>query len=148
MKLTDALIGEHGAFYTLFDEIEEIATRERAMALILGSIAVLEAMVVSHASLEEQLLFSALEPHLGKDQGPLAVMCAEHTEMKALLEEIEDAEDVGHASHLVKEALTAARSHFGKEEQVLFPMAENLLGDEVLTELGKIWADTRGVTIR
>jgi hypothetical protein len=35
VKLTDALIGEHGAFYTLFDGIEEIATRESAVAIIL-----------------------------------------------------------------------------------------------------------------
>mgnify|MGYP001619910596 FL=1 len=27
--------------------------------------------------------------------------------------------------------------HFGKEEQILFPMAENMLDDETLAEVGK-----------
>jgi regulator of cell morphogenesis and NO signaling len=147
VKLTDALIGEHGAFYTLFDEIEEIATREGAIAIILGATAVLDAMVGSHATLEEELLFAALEPHLGKNNGPLAVMRAEHEEIKRLLEQIEDAADVEQAIHLVKEALSAARSHFQKEEQVLFPMAQRLLGDEALTRLGRAWAESRRVTI-
>ena len=140
-------MGEHGAFYTLFDEIEEIATRESAMAFILGATATLEAMVVSHASLEDDLLFTALEPHLGKQSGPLAVMVSEHQEMTRLLEQIEDAEDVGQATHLVNIALTSARSHFHKEERVLFPMAQQLLSEEMLVELGKAWANARGVAI-
>jgi hemerythrin-like domain-containing protein len=147
VKLTDALIGEHGAFYTLFDEIEEIATRKSATAIILGATAVLEAMVDSHATLEEELLFAALEPHLGKHDGPLAIMRAEHEEMERLLGQIEDAADVDEAIHLVEEALSAARNHFQKEEQVLFPMAQGLLGDEALTRLGRAWAEARRVTI-
>ncbi len=147
MKLTDALIGEHGAFYTLFNEIEEIAARESAMAIILGATAVLEAMVDSHATLEDELLFAALEPYLGKHDGPLAILRAEHEEMKRLLWQIEDTVDGDEAIVLVKEALTAARIHFQKEEQVLFPMARRLLGDEELTRLGSAWAEARRVTI-
>ncbi|MBC8339516.1 MAG: hypothetical protein H8E39_12585, partial [Alphaproteobacteria bacterium] len=60
MKLTDALLGEHGAFYILFDQIEEIANIDGAIAQIQGATTVLEAMVTSHAKLEEELLFSAL----------------------------------------------------------------------------------------
>lgn len=147
MKLTDALIGEHGAFYSLFDEIEEIATREEAIAVILGATAVLGAMVDAHAALEDDLLFVALEPHLGADAGPLAVMRSEHDEMIRLLERIEDAADVDEAARLVEEALKAARSHFLKEEQVLFPLAEQLLGEETLTRLGKDWAAARRMTL-
>jgi hemerythrin-like domain-containing protein len=147
VKLTDALIGEHGAFYTLFDGIEEIATRESAVAIILGTTAVLQAMVESHAALEDELLFTALEPHLGKHDGPLAIMRAEHEEMKRLVLQIEEAIDCDEAILLVKEALSAARRHFQKEEQVLFPMARSLLGDEELTRLGSAWAEARRVTI-
>ncbi|MDP6884719.1 MAG: hemerythrin domain-containing protein [Rhodospirillales bacterium] len=147
MKLTNALLGEHSAFYMLFDQVEEIVTIEGAMAQNRGAMTVLAAMVDSHANLEEELLFSALEPHLGKHEGPLAQMRAEHDNMERLLGQIEEAEDVNQATTWVEEALRAARIHFRKEEQVLFPMAEHLLGDEVLTRLGKAWADTRGVTI-
>ncbi len=60
---------------------------------------------------------------------------------------IEDAADVEGAMLWVEEALSAARSHFQKEEQVLFPMAQRLLGDEALTRLGRAWAEARRVTI-
>jgi hemerythrin-like domain-containing protein len=143
VKLTDALLGEHGVFYVLFNQIEEIAAIESPLAQIRGATTVLGAMVDSHATLEDELLFSAIEPHLGTGDGPLAVMRAEHEEMARLLEQIKDADDADQ----VEEALSAARSHFQKEERVLFPMAQHLLGDEALTRLGKSWAKARRVTI-
>jgi hemerythrin-like domain-containing protein len=147
VKITDALLGEHSAFYMLFNQVEEIATIEGAMAQIRGATTVLAAMVESHATIEEELLFTALEPHLGREAGPIAQMYAEHEELERLLGQIEEAQDVAQATALVAEALSAARSHFRKEEQVLFPMAQNLLGDEALTRLGKAWAEARGVAI-
>ena len=147
MKLTDALLGEHGAFYTLFDQIEEIASMEGTMSQILGATTVLGAMVDSHATLEEKILFSALEPHLGKDEELLAELGNEHREMALLLTRIEDAADVDQAVHLVEDALSSARSHFLKEERLLFPMARSLLDEETLTRLGKQWAEARRVAI-
>ncbi len=147
VKLTDALLGEHGVFYVLFNQIEEIAAIESPLAQIRGATTVLGAMVDSHATLEDELLFSALEPHLGTGDGPLAVMRAEHEEMARLLEQIEDADDADQVILWIEEALSAARSHFQKEERVLFPMAQHLLGDEALTRLGKSWAKARRVTI-
>jgi hemerythrin-like domain-containing protein len=147
VKLTDALLGEHGVFYVLFNHIEEIADIEGPLAQIRGATTVLEAMVDSHATLEDELLFSALVPHLGTDSGPLAVMRTEHEEMARLLEQIEDADDTDQIVLWIEEALSAARSHFQKEERVLFPMAQHLLGDEALTRLGRAWAEARRVTI-
>ncbi len=60
MKLTDALLGEHGTFYVLFNQIEKIAATEDPLARIRGATTVLGAMVDSHATLEDELLFSAL----------------------------------------------------------------------------------------
>ena len=147
MKLTDALLGEHGAFYVLFDQIDEIAATQSAVAQLRGATTVLAAMLYSHATLEEQLLFSALEPHLGKDDGPLAVMYDEHKKMERMLGQMEEMPDVDQAILWITEALGAARSHFQKEEEVLFPMAQSVLGDETLSRLGRAWAEARGVTI-
>ena len=147
MKVTDALLGEHGAFHTLFQHIEEIATVEGTVPFILGATTVLGAMVDSHSTIEEEVLISALEPHLGKEDGQLDAMRAEHKEMLHLVMQIEDATETDQAVHLVEEALSAARDHFQKEEQILFPMAEDLLDDETLTRLGKAWAEARGVMI-
>jgi iron-sulfur cluster repair protein YtfE (RIC family) len=147
MKLTDALLGEHGAFYILFDQIETIAASESAMAQSRGATTVLEAMVGSHATLEDELLFSALEPHLGKAQGPLAVMRAEHAELERILAHIQDEPDENRAILWIPEALRIARDHFHKEEQVLFPMAERILGDDILNQLGAKWAKARCVNV-
>lgn len=147
MKLTDALRGEHGAFYMLFNEIEFIARTEGAMAQWRGATTVLEAMVNSHADLEDRLLFTALEPHLGKDHGPIAVMRTEHAELERILASMREDGDVGKAVLWIPQALAAARSHFQKEERVLFPMAEHFLGDEALARLGATWAMERSVTV-
>lgn len=147
MKLTDALRGEHGAFYALFDEIEDIAATEDAMAQWLGATTVLEAMVTSHEALEERLLFAALKPHLGDRSGPLATLHTEHEEMERFLAHMLQESDVDRAILWISEALGAARSHFKKEEQILFPLAERILGDEVLIRMGREWAEVRRVTV-
>ncbi len=148
MNITDALLGEHGAFYTLFDKIEEIAACESRMAMWRGATTVLEAMVESHATLEEELLVPALEPHMGKQEGPLALMIAEHDEMGRMITHIQDEPDLNRAILWIPEALEAAREHFRKEEQILFPMAEHLLGERILQQLGANWAKCRQVTIK
>ncbi len=147
MKLTDALLGEHGAFYALFDEIEALARSAGTHAQVQGSAAVLNALVRSHAMLEDELLFTALEPHLG-EAGPLAVMRTEHEQIENALIGVEDASSLKEAAESVLPALAMARSHFQKEERVLFPMAEQVLDEEILTRLGWSWASARGVSIR
>lgn len=74
-------------------------------------------------------------------------MHAEHEEMEALLGRIEEANGVGDAARWVERALDTARSHFKKEEEVLFPMAEDLIGEEALQRLGLEWARARRVSI-
>lgn len=63
------------------------------------------------------------------------------------MEQIEDADYAGQVILWIEEALSAARSRFQKEEKVLFPMAQALLGDEALVRLGRAWAEARGVPI-
>ncbi len=42
VKLTDALLGEHGVFYVLFNQIEEIAAIESPLAQIRGATTVFQ----------------------------------------------------------------------------------------------------------
>jgi hemerythrin-like domain-containing protein len=88
-----------------------------------------------HAQLEDELLFANLEPHLG-ESGPLAVMRAEHLAIEALLADLRCAPGPEAARQATADLVHLAREHFAKEEQVLFPMAEQLLGASLLTELG------------
>jgi hemerythrin-like domain-containing protein len=146
MQLIDALLGEHGAFYALFDEIEALASMAETGNQVRSATAVLNALVRSHATLEDKLLFTALEPHLG-NAGPLGVMRAEHDEIEQALMRIEDASTLEEAAELVGPALAMARNHFHKEELVLFRMAERILDGATLLRLGRSWANARGVLI-
>ncbi len=146
MKLTDALLGEHGVFYALFDQIETAATAAASVTRVQEITMVLRAVLLSHANLEEDLLFPALEPFMGAE-GPLAVMRAEHNEIEQALQQIEDTTDADDAIDSVTQALDFVRDHFRKEEEVLFSAARQMLDDETQIRLGKAWAEARRVTI-
>lgn len=146
MKLTDALLGEHGVFYALFDQLEAAASAAASVTRVQENAMVLRTVLLSHANLEEELLFSALEPFIGED-GPLAVMRAEHNEIEQALQRLEDLSDPDDAAVAVLQALDLIRDHFRKEEEVLFAMAGQMLDDETQIRLGKAWAEARRVTV-
>ncbi|MDP6110100.1 MAG: hypothetical protein QGF71_08520, partial [Rhodospirillales bacterium] len=60
MKLTDTLMGKHGTFRMLLDEIEEMASHAGGVTQIESAAAVFTAKVTKHAKLEEYLLLPAL----------------------------------------------------------------------------------------
>ena len=146
MKLTDALLGEHGVFYALFDQIETAATAAASVTRVQEITMVLRAVLLSHANLEEDLLFPALEPFMGAE-GPLAVMRAEHNEIEQVLQQIEDTTDPDAVIDCLTLALDLVRDHFRKEEGVLFSAGGQMLDDETQIRLGKAWAKARGVTV-
>lgn len=141
MKITDAFLGEHGVFYPQLAELERAesgsagATRHQAQLLAAG--------LASHARIEEELLFVRLDEHLDPEAGPLAVMRLEHEEVEALLARLQEVGSPEEARSLAARLVAVAREHFAKEEQILFPMAEHLLGEEELLRLGREWAARR-----
>ncbi len=147
MKLTDALLGEHGAFNVLLNEIEKMASIAGDVAQIDSAIAVFATEIKAHAALEEELLFPALKPHLATNE-LITEMLAEHKEIRQGLERIENAVDISEAIDAVQQTISAIRNHFQKEEKVLYPFAEDVLDDETLIRLGKAWAVARSMTIK
>ncbi len=146
VKLTDALLGEHGVFYAFFDQIEAVAATATSVLQIREATVVLSAVVLSHANLEEELLFPALETHMGTT-GPLAVMRTEHDEIEHALRQIGEARNLDDGADSVARALSILRDHFQKEEEVLFSIARQTLDEEMQIRLGKAWAEARRVTI-
>lgn len=144
MKITDALLGEHGAFYALFDRIESRLGSDPGSAGPLAEL--LAAALLPHARIENDHLFAALEPTMGP-AGPLAVMRAEHDEIEGAVNRAASEADAEVARGLLLHAISVAREHFAKEEQVLFPMATQALGEDKLEELGRVWAGERGVRL-
>ncbi len=60
MKITDALLGEHGAFYAQFDRLEETLPHTTLAGEVREQAALLAAALVSHAQLEDTLLFERM----------------------------------------------------------------------------------------
>ncbi len=146
MKLTDALLGEHGVLYELFDRIEAVTAAATSVAQIQEATVALSAVVLSHSNLEDELLIPALETYMGTT-GPLAVMRAEHDEIEDALRRLEAAQNLDDGVDRVARVLSILRDHFQKEEEVLFSMARQMLDEETQIRLGKAWAEARRVTI-
>ncbi len=145
MKLTDALLGEHALIYELFDYVRDTILKSDDIRDIHGAVAVVERLLGSHARIEEDLLFTRLEPHLGQ-MGPLAVMRAEHRGIDDLLEAARRETDVTALKSVIGRLLELAYGHFQKEERMLFAMARQCLGEATLTEMGDEWAARRNVS--
>lgn len=122
----------------------------------------METQLALHARKEDDAFFPAIEAVIGAGSGPTAVMRVEHKDIHARgellrrtlheLNEIEHpaieaggerlralADGDGSAETLRATAVEIVElldAHFGKEEQILFPMAEQMLDAETLTELG------------
>ena len=144
MKLTDVLRGEHAVFFALLDEIEEMASYAGEVAQIESAMTVPSTEVKSHASLEEKLLFPALKPHV-KTGELFAEMRADHEQIRRGLERIEDARDLNEALEAVRQTLAIARKHFKNEEERLYALAEEVMDDDTLNQLGEAWATARSV---
>ncbi len=146
MKLTDALLGEHGIIYELFAYVRETAENSDDVAQIQGAVAVLDRILLSHARIEEELLFPCLEPHLG-EMGPLAVMREEHRDIENFLTAAKHKTDSGALKSLISQLLDLTHEHFQKEEGVLFAMAGQFLDEAELSEMGSDWAARRKVML-
>jgi len=146
MKITDALMGEHGLFRNLLQSVERLRAESHDLIELRTAGAVLDNALATHSDIEETIFFPALEPHIG-DAGPLAVMRAEHEELDRYVSEMRDSEDVDYVKTVLRDLVALARTHFEKEEAILFPLAEEALGEAKLMELGQRWAAARGVEI-
>jgi hemerythrin-like domain-containing protein len=147
MKVTDALLGEHGVFYAQFEFLEKNIPHAKDLTLVKSQGAMLTAALATHAHLEDELLFIALEAHIDPHFGPLAVMRMEHNEIEGSLGRLQEVLNLTEAKNLLLHAIQTARAHFAKEEQVLFPMATQMLEVNALNQLGAKWAEARKVMI-
>lgn len=122
----------------------------------------METQLALHARKEDEVLFPAIESVLGIDNSPTTMMRTDHQDIHAqgdlLRETLRQLKEVEHlaieagGAHLRTltaesggaEAVRATAEaivelldlHFEKEEQILFPMVENLLDAQTLAEVG------------
>ena len=147
MKITDILRAEHTVFHHLFDHVETTTPRLRTLAEV-KSLAVLVDKVMSpHSQTEDELFIEPLE-HCFEQLGQRETFHNEHELIEAALEKAANAKDLKQGRRLLLGVVAAARSHFDKEERIVFPMAERILKAKTLTELGLEWMKRREAALK
>lgn len=124
-----------------------------ALPVLRATVRMIDAELLSHARREDDVLFPALERELGEDFGPTAVMRDEHRAIheqaerfRSTLRRLNEVEhpaivaagerlralaaaggDAAALAATARALIALLDEHFAKEEQVLFPMAREVL---------------------
>jgi hemerythrin-like domain-containing protein len=144
MDIVQALLGEHGVLYAQFEYLEETAPG-LSLGVLKAQAEMLAAALQSHSSIEDELLFAALEPVLGAGSPELVGMRMMHEEIDRGLETCRGAGDERDAQGELLGVVGLARQHFLGEEQAIFPLAHSRLTTASREALGAQWAARRGV---
>ena len=87
-----------------------------------------------HHHKEEEVLFPALEQKgIPKDGGPIGVMLAEHEMKRGYVKEL-----AGGKIEAAGDIISLLRDHINKENNILYPMAEQVLSEEELAGMGHL----------
>lgn len=148
MRITQALLGEHGAIYPLF-ELIETSTANAGLTELKARAGSLLSAITSHARIEDDLLRPAIQAYLPAP--PTAedgtVPPTDHEVIEAGLSKVLASANLEDARHALLETVAIARKHFLKEETIIFTIAARELSREVQQQLGAEWARRRGVVL-
>jgi hemerythrin-like domain-containing protein len=142
MRITEALLAEHAVFHTLFDHVERTVPRARTTVEIRSLAALLATVLTPHTKAEDTLLLQSLD-HCIEQLGQYKSFHEEHNQIEDLLRLSQTAHNLKQARQVLLAAITIARSHFDKEERIVFPLAEKVLKARTLEELGARWQQQR-----
>jgi hemerythrin-like domain-containing protein len=139
MNATRQLIAEHDVILKVLDCLERMA-RGASGSSGLDAQAAAQALDFlktfadrCHHGKEEGVLFPLMEQHgMPRHVGPIAVMLGEHEQGRARIRGMANALADGKGPEFAHDALAYVellRDHIAKENEVLFPMADGLLGE-------------------
>lgn len=141
------LLADHVQVIRLLDRLDAAVTGPTPSALppvVPDAVRFFQQELPLHIDQEDDALFPPLEIHLGRDTGPCAVMRAEHEEISDLGEEFIElaggvfSEETWQAMVRVSSDVSnLLRSHLLKEEQILFPLSQQLLSEEAFAAINE-----------
>ena len=129
--ILDFLGGDHSVCDDLFASAETAAAQKNwdsARSLFER----FQAAMTHHLAMEEDVLFPAFEARTGMRAGPTQVMRMEHEQMRGLLQDMASAvEACNQDGYLgLSETLNMLmQQHNLKEENMLYPMSDQVLGE-------------------
>ncbi|WP_458412525.1 hemerythrin domain-containing protein [Schinkia sp. CFF1] len=127
----------------LSEQIEKEGDSLQKFAELKSQVEAFKGEIVIHSQHEENALFLLMAKHIDPSTGPIAVNTGEHKEARSLLDSfLEKAGNEKLTSTEIKESLeiimnaaNLLKNHFAKEENLLFPKAENMLTADEKSEL-------------
>jgi len=116
----------------LFAKAENLAAESKWSDLSAAFKAVVDE-IERHLKREENVLFPAAERVMGSSGGPTQVMRMEHGQMRDLIESLSKVAALEDKDEFLGEAetlLVLMQQHNMKEEQILYPMIDRMLGEQ------------------
>ena len=138
--ISEKMTLEHRSCDELFAAAEAVAAEGDLSAASSGLARFISDME-QHFQREEEVLFPAFEARTGQAQGPTMVMRSEHRQMRQLFQELQQSLEQGDGERflgLSETLLMLMQQHNAKEEQVLYPMSDQVLGAEVEALIGRM----------
>ena len=127
--IREFMIGDHRRCDELFAQTEQAATRGD-LDETAAQFKQFQDGMERHFGMEEGSLFPRIETITGHSQGPTAVMRSEHEQMRSLMMEMAFAlenQDTEEFLDGCETLLILMQQHNIKEENILYPMADELL---------------------
>lgn len=110
----------------------------------------LAAAVRHHFNMEERVMFPAFEQATGNTMGPTRMMRMEHEQMRELFDEMAQAvraRDAAGYAGIAETLLVLMQQHNLKEENVLYPMSDQVLGARQSEVIGGMAAVEEEVSV-
>lgn len=144
MRITDRFSSEHDVFLDQLGVIASLAGSDASVEALVSALRTLAKPLLTHAEAEERALFPDLEPSMGGGGGPLAILTEEHVTLHGQIDALTAEPTRAELDRVFAAFATLLRGHIDKEEQVLFPAAQQILGDERLDRLDR---ERRGLVV-
>ncbi len=131
-NISQYLSNDHGTCDELYSSLENIVTKGDWEKTHKKAQVFFDAME-QHFALEEEILFPTLEDYTGMTMGPTAVMRMEHKQMRVLMKEMQEALAEKNKDTVLgsgETLLILIQQHNMKEENILYPMADDALSEE------------------
>ncbi len=138
--ISEFFSAQHRACDRVFEQMESAVSRDdwQQAEMLFNE---LSQDTLQHFSSEEQGLFPLFEEKTGMRSGPTQVMRGEHVELRDLLQRMGDAVGVKNRDQTLGLAETFflfLQQHNVKEEQMLYPMADQALQGALQELVGKV----------
>jgi hemerythrin-like domain-containing protein len=130
-NIKDFMTQNHRDCDEIFAQMEDAVANKKDEAVV--KFEEFQDALTNHFKMEEMVLFPMFEQKTGMTQGPTQVMVMEHEQMRELLSKTGDAvqaSDNDKFFGLSETLMILMQQHNMKEEQMLYTLAQEHLGDD------------------